>query len=301
MANTTVSAQSCTILEVMAFPSSLAALKHGIKWNASCWVANQRLNDFEQEQIGLHGYHGHQRTPHIEWCQFATDVNDTVAMLIVFPELKTSFRSPEIMQRWTDTVVLPAFRATGIAESTLTSNFKVIQMTAEAEREQTLNCYAPDTTLTEVLSKKEGLTAQDMHSLWASIQENANKTAFFDGFKSIFLVIICRPLGSSSQTLSLDETWRSASLTWEPALDMDFVSTETVRANVAVTLCAQQTKVIGLTSLIGGQAASMSRTGADGTWESCRKRRMDDDDGFDKRAKMTATNIECSDDADMQM
>jgi hypothetical protein len=212
LANTTPSAQSCTISELIAFPSSLAALKHGIKWNASCWVANQRLNDFEQEQIGLHAYRGHQRTPHIEWCQFATDVNDTITLLIVFPELKTSFRNPEIMQRWTDTVVLPAFRTVGIADSTLTSNFKIVQMTAEAEREQTLNDYAPDTTLTEVLSKKGGLMAQDMHSLWVTIQENANKTVFFDGFKNIFLVVVCRSFGSSPQALSVDEGWRLASL-----------------------------------------------------------------------------------------
>lgn len=287
----------------MAFPSSLAALKRGIKWNASCWVANQRLNEFEQEQIRLHAFRGQQRTPHIEWCQFALDVHDSIFMLIVFPELKTSFRSPEIMERWTDNVVLPAFRATGISDGTLTSNFKVIQMTAEAEREQTLNDYAPDTTLVEVLSKKGGLSSQDMYHLWDSIQENANRTVFFDGFKNLFLVAICRQPEGALRALPMEEAWRKMTSRWDEAIDMNFVPTESLRANASVTISAQHLGGNATSLMNGNGRVPPQRTTADAIWESSRKRRMGDEGDSDKRAKFSGpiSQASPSDDTDMQM
>ena len=285
LAYATPSAQSCTISELMAFPSSLTALKQGVKWNASCWVANQRLNEFEQEQIRLYAFSGQQRTPHIEWCQFATDIHDTVSMLIVFPELKTSFRSPEIMQRWTDDVVLPAFRAHGIAGTTLTSNFNIIQMTAEAERQQTLNDFAPDTILTEVLRKNGGLSSQDVHDLWSTIHQNANRTVFFDGFKNLFLVVIYRPPTRSIQTLPLDEAWKAFSSTWDEALDMTYIPTETVRADAQVTISAHHMGTQPTTSANVQRPTPTHWTTADSIWESSRKRRIDRDDDVEKRSK----------------
>jgi len=285
LAHAIPSAESCTISELVAFPSSLAALKKGIKWNASCWTANQRLNEFEQEQIGLHAFLGQRRPPHIEWCQFATDVDETISMLIVFPEMKSSFRSAELMERWTDTVVLPAFRAVGITDGTLTSNFRVIQMTAEAEREQTLNGFAPDTVLTETLRKAGGLLSQDLHNLWAAIQENANKTVFFDGFKNLFLVAIHRPPARTLQALPMDTAWRTVSSSWDSAIDMNFVPSESVRANAAVTISVQHigTSVAAFSN--GQNEVPSHRTTADSMWESSRKRRLDDDLSSDKRTK----------------
>lgn len=286
LAHAIPSAQSYTISELIAFPSSLAALKHGIKWNASCWVANQRLNEFEQEQIGLHAFRGEQRTPHIEWCQFATDVNDTVSILIVFPQLQTSFRSPDVMQRWTDNVVLPAFRAIGIADGTLTSNYKIIQLTAEAEREQTLNTFAPDTTLTEVLSKKGGLSSNDMHNLWAVMQKYASNTVFFDGFKSLFLVAVHRLSRPTSQMLPIGNAWRQATIAWDNVMDMKFVPLQTVKANASATINAHDTGYHSNHTPSGVSDTKHNRTTAEPMWESSRKRRLDDEDSIDKRTRI---------------
>jgi hypothetical protein len=301
LASAVPSAQSCTISELIAFPTSLAALKRGIKWNASCWTAKQRLNEFEQRQIGLYAFRGQQRTPHIEWCQFATDINETISMLIIFPELKTSFRSPEIMERWTDKVVLPAFRAVGASDGTLTSSFKVIQMTAEAEREQTLNDYAPDTTMTQVLSKKGGISPHDMHTMWAHIQENANRTSFFDGFKNLFLVAVFRQPDRSLRSLPMDEAWRSVTAVWDAIIDMNFVPPDSVRADASVTIIAQQ---IGnyVTAKDGGSGIGMvGRATIDSMWESSRKRRLDDDSDGDKRAKLDGSTSQMSASDEMEM
>ena len=290
LANAVPSAELCTISELMAFPTSLAALKHGIKWNASCWTANQRLNEFEQEQIGLYAFRGQQRTPHIEWCQFATDVNDTVSILIVFPELKTSFRAPDIMQRWTDTVVLPAFRAVGVVDSTLTSNFNIIQMTAEAEREQTLNTFAPDTTTTEILRKHQGFTPVDAHHIWAAIQNNANQTSFFDGFKNLFLVAIHKRPGQPQKSLPMNDAWQRISSTWDTAIDMNFVPMDTIHAHAIATIDAHAAGFSIAPTTNGHMAQPVQSMSADSMWESARKRRLDDDDDVDKRVKQSDAN-----------
>lgn len=286
LAHATPSAQSCTISELIAFPSSLAALKHGVKWNASCWVANQRLNEFEQEQIALHAFQGQQRMPHIEWCHFATSIDDTVSLLIVFPQLAKSFRSLEIMERWTDSVVLPAFRATGISDGTLTSNFNIIRMTAEAEREQTLNTFAPDTTLSELLSKTGGLSSQDVHTLWTTIMENANRTVFFDGFKHLFLVAIHRRPMIAPRELPLIEAWREATRAWDNAIDMAFVPIESVRADASVSIMVQAVARSSTSLSNHTESLPARKMTADSIWESSRKRRLDEEGDNDKRKKL---------------
>jgi hypothetical protein len=183
----------------------------------------------------------------------------------------------------------------------LTSNFKIIQMTAEAEREQTLNDYAPDTTMTQVLSKKGGLSAQDMHTMWAYIQENANRTSFFDGFKNLFLVAVFRQPERSLRSLPMDEAWRSVTAVWDATIDMDFIPPETVRANASVTITAQH---IGGHSTAPGNGSSKvpsSRTTTDSMWESSRKRRMDNDEDGDKRAKFERSSMQTPATDDMEM
>jgi hypothetical protein len=191
----------------------------------------------------------------------------------------------------------------GISDGTLTSNFKIIQMTAEAEREQTLNDYAPDTTLAEVLSKKGGLSSQDMHSMWAQIQENANRTSFFDGFKNLFLVAIFRQPERSLRSLPMDEAWRTTTAVWDATIDMGFVPVESVRMHASVTINAQQLGAGAPHYLDKIGATTSRRTTADSMWESSRKRRLDDDGEEDKRVKLgsESTQSPIADDVDMQM
>jgi hypothetical protein len=82
---------------------------------------------------------------------------------------------------------------------------------------------------------------------------------------------------------------------------MNFVSPDTVRANAAITICAQQSSATGIPTSNGGRVASVSRTGVNSIWESSRKRRLDDEDDVDRRTKIVAAAMQYSDDADMQM
>jgi hypothetical protein len=204
-------------------------------------------------------------------------------MLIVFPELQTSFREPKILERWTDTVVLPAFRQLGISDGVLTSSFKVIQMTAEAEREQTLNTYAPDTPIVEVLSRPGGMAAQDTHNLWVLIQENANKTAFFDGFKNLFLVAVCRQ--STMTALPIEDAWQMITHVWDGAIDMNFVPVETVRANASATIHAHHIgSGANFAPSRAGHTTNYQQTSGL-TWESSRKRKAEDGSDIGRRLR----------------
>ncbi|KIW04545.1 uncharacterized protein PV09_04299 [Verruconis gallopava] len=280
-----LSAYSCAITGLIAFPSSLAVLWRGIKWNASCWLANQSLDEFEHQQIVEFAFSGQQRTPHIEWCYFASDVEDKVSILIVFPELRTSFRTPEIMQRWTDTVVLPAFRHVGISVGSLTSSFQAIQIAAEdAKRKDASNAFTPETPLVRELSKT-GLSTQDMQSLWTAIQENAHKTPFFAGFRNIFLVATCRQHRGGKQSRTACDGVQSVMTAWDEAIDMNFVPASLVRANTAPTA---ETNLTDASDGRSDEAANIMpayRPSADSIWESSRKRKASDEIETEKRSR----------------
>lgn len=257
-------------------------LREEIKWNASCWVANQRLDEYEQLHISQYAFRDAQRIPHIEWCHFASDISGKVSMLMVFPNLKTSFRSPEVMEKWTDGIVLPAFRKVGIDGGVLSNSFNVIKLTAEAEREETLNVNAPDTPLSAVLSKRGGMTSEDMHKLWVAIQETANANQS-SGFHNLFLVATCRRPSDSTRALPIEEAWRAIAEVWDSAVDMNFVPIESVRANASVTISAQD--IGGGHEPTNGEAQSYQPS-IDSIWESSRKRKAAEDTvDFDKRAK----------------
>ncbi|QDS69436.1 hypothetical protein FKW77_005434 [Venturia effusa] len=227
--------QSCTIPQLLAFPTSLAALRTPILWNASCWVTDRRLDEFEQAQISKH-----QGKEHVEWCHFASDQDLNVSLLIVFPHLDTGFRNEVVMEKWTDEVVLPSFSGLGIGAGVLSRSWRVVRMTAEAEREETLNVNAPDTPLREVLVKRGGaaVTETDVANLWVEIRERADRHA--SGlFRNLFLVAVCRMDDHGAKEMSVEESWREIASKWDRVVDMDYVPVDSVRAFAKVMLGVQ--------------------------------------------------------------
>lgn len=229
--------KSCTIPQLLAFPTNLAAIKTPIVWNASCWVTDRRLDEFEQTHISQH-----QGKEHIEWCHFASDRESTVSLLLVFPNLdSTGFRRDEgVMQKWTDEIVLPAFFRAGVGAGVLSQSWKVVRMTAEAEREETLNVNAPDTPLRGVLMKRGGggVSEVDVTSVWTEIEERANHHAS-GFFRGLFLVAVCHMDEGFVKEMEVEESWRQIASKWDRAVDMNHVPLESVRAFARVTLGAR--------------------------------------------------------------
>ncbi|KAF2431549.1 hypothetical protein EJ08DRAFT_179989 [Tothia fuscella] len=232
-------ANSGTISQIIAFPTSLAALRPKcVRWNATCWVADQRLDPFEEYWISRFAFPEHQRTPHIEWCHFASDDTSRVSLYTVFPNLKTSFRAVGVMEKWTDQVVIPAFRKYQVNAGILSTSFNVIRLTGEAEREETLNVNAPDFALREVLTKKNGLQTDDLDGIWTSIRATANSNSAW-GFQELFLVTVYHHDSTTNSNHSIEESWRSACTVWDAAVDMSYVPIESVRSQSILTLGAQ--------------------------------------------------------------
>ncbi|KAE9961523.1 hypothetical protein EG328_002685 [Venturia inaequalis] len=227
--------QSCTIPQLLAFPTNLAAIKTPVLWNASCWVTDRRLDEFEQAHISRH-----QGKEHVEWCHFASDRHLNVSLLIVFPHLDSGFRNDPVMQKWTDEIVLPAFSKMGLGAGVLSQSWKVVRMTAEAEREETLNVNAPDTPLRGVLTKRGGaaVTEMDVANVWTEIEERANSHA--SGlFQGLFLVAVCHMEEGFVKEMEVEESWRQIASKWDGVVDMDYVPVESVRAFARVTLGVQ--------------------------------------------------------------
>jgi hypothetical protein len=266
---------SCTIPQLLAFPKSLAAIKSPILWNASCWVADHRLDEFEQAQISQH-----QGKEHIEWCHFASDRDLNVSLLIVFPHLDTGFRQENVMEKWTNEIVLPSFKTEGLSAGVLSQSWRIVRMTAEAEREETLNANAPDTPLRAVLSKRGGatVTETDFARVWADISGKANNhpSGFF---RDLFLVAVCHMDAGLVKEMPVQESWRQISSRWDRVVDMDYVPIESVRAHARVTLGAPT---------LNPQAFPISQTLASSPTEAAptaRKRKVDDHADSGKRSR----------------
>ncbi|TLD36199.1 hypothetical protein E2P81_ATG03088 [Venturia nashicola] len=227
--------QSCTIPQLLAFPTTLAAIKTPILWNASCWVTDRRLDEFEQAQISRH-----QGKEHIEWCHFASDRHLNVSLLIIFPHLDSGFRNEPVMQKWTDEIVLPSFEKMRVGAGVLSQSWNVVRMTAEAEREETLNVNAPDTPLRGVLTSKGGgsVTEVDVANVWADIEERANSHAS-GFFKGMFLVAVCHMQEGLVKEMEVEESWRQIASKWDRVVDMEYVPVESVRAFARVTMEVQ--------------------------------------------------------------
>jgi hypothetical protein len=267
---------SCTIPQLLAFPTSLAAIKTPILWNASCWVADRRLDEFEQAQISRH-----QGKEHIEWCHFASDPDLKVSLFVVFPHLDTGFRQENVMKKWTDEIVLPSFKKQGLSAGVLSQSWRIVRMTAEAEREETLNVNAPDTPLREVLSKRGGATQIDFANVWADISEEANSHAS-RLFRDLFLVAICHMEGGIVNEMSVEESWREISSIWDRSVDMDYVPVQNVRAHAKVILGAQHSQVLPVF-----QAPATTHVQ---TAPMARKRKVDDHEDSGKRSRFDDSN-----------
>jgi hypothetical protein len=124
-----------------------------------------------------------------------------------------------------------------------------------------------------------------MHNLWMLIQENANKTTFFNGFKNLFLVATYRQSSSNIRALPMDQAWRAITTVWDDAIDMSFVPAESLRADASVTINVSH---IGGGSRIpansNGQSTPYQPT-TESIWESSRKRKVEEDTEVDKRSK----------------
>lgn len=144
------------------------------------------------------------------------------------------------MQKWTDEIVLPSFLGMGLGAGVLSQSWKVVRMTAEAEREETLNVNAPDTPLRGVLTKRGGASVSEMDiaSVWAEIEERANNHA--SGiFRGLFLVAVCHLEEGFVKEMEVEEGWRQIASKWDRVVDMDYVPVESVRAYAKVTLGVQ--------------------------------------------------------------
>jgi hypothetical protein len=274
---------SAVITQILAFPTSLAALKPPvIRWNASCWVADRRLDPFEEFWINQLAFPGQERTPHLEWCHFASDDSSRVSLCVVFPNLKTSFRSLDVMEKWTDHIVIPAFRKNNVSAGILSTSFNVIKLTGEAEREETLNVNAPDTALREVLVKKGGIQSEDLVGIWNCIEETANTNAFW-GFRDLFLVAVYHNDASVNTSLSLEQSWNSACSAWDTALDMNYILVESVRAHSAVAFGAASAEhAVPQWSPVSPQRPEFRSTPSD----TARKRRIEASEDISKRSRV---------------
>ena len=189
------------------------------------------------------------------------------------------------MEKWTDQVVLPAFRKIGVSAGILSSDFNVIRMTAEAEREETLNVNAPDTPLVTTLTKRGGATAEDLDALWRLIAETANNNAFW-GFKDLFLVAVCRHPVKSSQAMPIEDAWRLVANFWDSAIDMRFVPVESVRAHASVMITAQVSIGPSVRVSNGDSAGVYAHTSSFNPADSSRKRKAQAEDDFGKRVRV---------------
>lgn len=144
------------------------------------------------------------------------------------------------MEKWTDEIVLPSFLKMGLDAGVLSQNWKIVRMTAEAEREETLNVNAPDTPLRGVLTKRGGaaVTETDIANVWADIEGKANNHA--SGlFRNLFLVAVCHMEEGFAKEMSVEESWRQIASKWDRVVDMDYVPVESVKAHAKVTLGVQ--------------------------------------------------------------
>jgi hypothetical protein len=276
--------KTASVSQILAFPTSLAALKAPVRWTASCWVTDRRLDQLELLWVGEHVFPGQHRIPHFEWCHFASDSESQISLLVIFPNLRSNFRSEEVMAKWTDEIVIPAFQKHGVSAGILSTSFNVIRMTAGAEREETLNQNAPDTALREVLAKRGGVVEEDLDGIWTSIKEIANGNAFW-GFRELFLVATHHQTsGVHDGQLSIEDGWKLASGAWDSAVDMKYVPIKSIRAHARMSLGATLPTPSGISSPIQSPTSRATFQNM-APLELSRKRRNDDENVSPKRSK----------------
>jgi len=191
------------------------------------------------------------------------------------------------MQKWTDEVILPAFKNVGVGAGVLSQSWRFIRLTAEAEREETLNVNAPDTPLREILSKSRGVSQADLEWVWEGIVKSANGIAF-EGFWGCFLVAVCHLDGANLKEVSIEESWRALTGVWDKSVDMSFVPLDTIRAHAKVTLGTQLSNAspIALSDNPTHSQTALSTAPV----ELSRKRKVDNQDENGKRSRFEEHN-----------
>lgn len=186
------------------------------------------------------------------------------------------------MEKWTDEIALPCFKTWGLGAGVLSQSWRIVRMTAEAEREETLNINAPDTPLREFLTKRAGATQADFVNVWADIATRANSHA--SGlFRDLFLVAVCHMDELRAKEMSVEESWREISSVWDRSVDMNYVPVQSVRAHAKVTIGVQDSQ-----SLPCSQATAP--TPSVPTAPVARKRKVDDQNDGGKRSRFDESN-----------
>jgi hypothetical protein len=231
----------CYVTEVLAFPSSLGALRHGIlQWNATCW-----LDQFTIPQPTMRKIADHCKTPTLHqgqicefkgspWsCEVAYSVPD-IRLLVVFPHMKKPFHSEEdneesskeVQKIWTDEIVLPSiYRHVGSSVAKdLPTSYESLRLDSEVKRIE-LGLNVNDTPLCVTFR------SDSLDGLWEDIVRKTKRDDFKE-FSGAFLVAIGQWPPTATFNESVEGAWKTLADKWDMEMDMNYIPTETFEVRI---------------------------------------------------------------------